>query len=415
MNIQFGIGNRIEELNVPDENLLGVLLPNDVKHGETGIDCVRNAMANPIGSARLRDIVKPGQRVVIATSDITRPMPTAVVMPAIIEELDAAGVNDGDVTIVFARGNHRAHTEAEHKKLAGDEAFARYRCVDTDGVDCVNFGTTKHGTPVDITRVVAEADVRICLGNIEYHYFAGYSGGAKAIMPGSSTREAIQVNHKLMVEADSHAGKLEGNPVRMDIEEATSMVGIDFILNVVLDEHKKIIGAFAGDWITAHRVGCEFLDRLYQKPISQRADIVITSQGGAPKDLNLYQTQKALDNAKHAVKPGGVIIVVGSCAEGLGERVFEEWIHEAEKPHDLVDRVRANFQLGGHKAAAIALVLEQADIYLVSDMDDAIVRDAFLEPYENLETAFHAAMSKMGSDATVIAMPYGGSTLPVER
>lgn len=415
MIIQFGIGNRVEELDVSEKNLIGVLSPNEVEHAEVGIDCVRTALANPIGAGKLRDLVKPGQKIVICTSDITRPMPTAACMPAIIEELDAAGISDEDVTIVFARGNHRSHTEAEHKKLAGDEAYSRYRCVDTDGTDCVNFGTTKHGTPVDITRVVAEADFRICLGNIEYHYFAGYSGGAKAIMPGSSTREAIQVNHKLMVEADSHAGKLEGNPVRMDIEEAAAMVGIDFILNVVLDEHKQIIGAFAGDWIKAHRVGCEFLDRLYQKPIEERADIVITSQGGAPKDLNLYQTQKALDNAKHAVKPGGVIIVVGSCAEGLGERVFEQWINEAETSHDLIERVRANFQLGGHKAAAIALVLEQSDIYLVSDMDDEIVRNAFLEPYGSLDAAYAAALAKMGEDATVIAMPYGGSTLPVEK
>ena len=172
---------------------------------------------------------------------------------------------------------------------------------------------------MDIFTPVARADRRICLGNIEYHYFAGYSGGAKAIMPGVSTRAAIQANHSRMVEETSRAGLLEGNNLRADIEEAGAVCGIDFILNVVLDEHKEIIKAVAGDVTAAHRAGCAFLDTLYLKKIPRRADIIVVSQGGAPKDLNLYQTQKALDNAKHAVRRGGTVILVGSCKEGLGE------------------------------------------------------------------------------------------------
>ena len=161
---------------------------------------------------------------------------------------------------------------------------------------------------MDITRTVAEADFRICLGNIEFHYFAGYSGGAKAIMPGVSTPEAIQQNHRMMVSQDACAGKLEGNPLREDIEEAGRICGIDFIVNAVLDEHKQIVYAVAGHAVQAHRAGCAYLDRMYRTPIPRKADIVLVSQGGAPKDANLYQTQKALDNAKHAVKKGGTII-----------------------------------------------------------------------------------------------------------
>ena len=187
--------------------------------------------------------------------------------------------------------------------------------MDSDPDDCVSYGMTSRGTPVDITRIVAEADRRILLGNIEYHYFAGYSGGAKAIMPGVSTRAAIQANHSRMVLPEAKAGALETNPLRMDIEEAGAMVGIDFILNVVLSEHKEILKAVAGDAVKAHREGCRFLDKLYRKELKAPADIVLVSQGGAPKDLNLYQTQKALDNAKHAVKDGGVIILIGSCKD----------------------------------------------------------------------------------------------------
>ena len=411
--LEFKIGTRSQRVTVPEEALLGVLEPNEIAAPVTGEAAVRQALASPIGTPRLRDLVRPGEKIAIVTSDITRPMPTWVVMPPLLEELYSAGVRPEDITLVFALGSHRPHTEAEQRHLAGEQAFAQITCVDSDVTDCVHVGVTARGTPVDIDRRVAEADRRICLGNIEYHYFAGYSGGAKAIMPGVSTRAAIQSNHSRMVEADARAGKLAGNPVREDLEEAATMVGVDFILNVVLDAHKEIIRAVAGDVTAAHRAGCAFLDTLYRKEIPARADIVLVSQGGAPKDLNLYQTQKALDNAKHAVKDGGVVVLIGSCKEGLGEKVFEEWMTSAPTPGSLVERIQREFRLGGHKAAAIALVLEKADIYLVSDLDDDLVRSLFMTPFHTVEEAYAAAVQKCGPGATVLAMPYGGSTLPV--
>lgn len=412
MNIELGFGNGLQMLEVPDANVSEILVPNEIGTSLSAEEAVRRALENPIGSLCLRDIVKPGEKIAIVTSDITRPMPTYAVMPFLFKEFEAAGVSDKDITLVFALGSHRKHTDEEKIKLAGEETFKRIACIDGDVKDCVHLGTTVRGTPVDIVRTVAEADKRICLGNIEYHYFAGYSGGAKAIMPGVSTRDAIQSNHRMMIEKDACAGNLDTNPLRQDIEEAARICGVDFILNVVLDEHKKIIYAVAGDLVKAHREGCRFLDTLYGKRIKQKADIVVVSQGGAPKDLNLYQTQKALDNAKHAVKDGGIIILVGSCKEGLGEKVFEEWMTSAEKPQDLVLRIKQEFKLGGHKAAAIALVLEYADIYLVSDMEDDFVKKLFFTPFKTVQAAFDAAFEKKGADASVLVMPYGGSTLP---
>ena len=412
MKLTFGFGTGLQEVTLPDENLLGVLTGNEVPPGLTGEAEVRRALREPIGSLPLGQIVKPGEKIAIVTSDITRPMPTYKVMPALLDELYAAGVRKEDITLVFALGSHRKHTLEEQKKLAGERAFREIRCVDADADDCILLGTTAKGTPVEITRVVAEADRRICLGNIEFHYFAGYSGGAKALMPGVSTRAAIQANHSMMVLPECCAGALETNPLRMDIEEAGTICGIDFILNVVLSEHKEILKAVAGDAVAAHRAGCAFLDTLYSKPIREKADIVLVSQGGAPKDLNLYQTQKALDNAKHAVKDGGVIILIGSCKEGLGEHTFEEWMKEASKASDLIGRIRKEFRLGGHKAAAIAMVLENADIYLVSEMEEELVRTAFLTPKASAQEALEDAFKKLGEHATVLAMPYGGSTLP---
>ncbi len=168
----------------------------------------------------------------------------------------------------------------------------------------------------------------------------------------------------------------------------------------------------AGDVVQAHAKGCRYLDRLYAKRIFERVDIVVVSQGGAPKDLNLYQTQKALDNAKHAVKDGGVIILVGSCKEGMGERVFEEWMTKSPSPQSMIERIERDFQLGGHKAAAIAMVLEHADIYLVSELEAEFVDSIFLKPFSTVQSAFDAALCRCGEEATVLVMPYGGSTLP---
>ena len=413
MTLELGFGDGFQTVEIPEANLLGVLEPNEVKRGECGEAAVKAALQSPIGSPPLSQIVKPGEKAVIITSDITRPVPSYKIIPAVLDELRKSGVENDDITVVFALGVHRGHTVDEMKKLVGETVYGSVRCVDGNPEDCVHMGDTKLGTPVDITRAVAEADRRIGIGNIEYHYFAGYSGGAKAIMPGVSTRRAIQSNHSRMILPEAAAGRLEDNPVRMDIEEALLHCPLDFIVNVVLDEHKEILYAVAGHFIEAHRAGCEFLDSLYRKNIDACADIVITSQGGTPKDLNLYQTQKALDNAKNAVKPGGVIILVGSCREGFGEGVFEEWMTRSESPEAMIDRIGRDFQLGGHKAAAIALVLKKADIYLVSEMNSELVRRIFLNPYESAQAALNAAFEKLGKNASVLVMPYGGSTLPV--
>ncbi len=414
MKLSFGYDNRSENVEVPDANLQAVLQPGEMKADESEQQIVADSLANPIDSPMLREIVKPGEKIVILTSDISRPMPTWHVMPTLLDELYAAGCKPDDITLIFGRGVHREQTDSERLHLAGVRAFNEITCIDSDPDDFVTLGETSSGTTVEVMRQVVEADRRICLGNIEFHYFAGYSGGYKAIMPGMSTRNSIKGNHRHMVEEESYAGHLEGNPVRMDIEEAGRMVGCDFIVNVVLDPHKHIVKSFAGDPIAAHRAGCRFLDSFYLLPIEKRADIVLVSQGGAPKDANLYQTQKALENAKHAVREGGIIILIGCCKEGYGEDTFETWFKEAAKPSEIVDRLHADFTLGGHKAAAIALVEEKASIYFVSEWTRPQTKGVFMEKYDNAQQALDVAFYKLGRDAQVIAMPFGGSTLPKE-
>lgn len=413
MNYQLGFGKQTLEINIEDQNILDVLKPSNVKEDINPIEEIRHALENPIGTKRLKEMVKPNETIAIITSDITRPMPSSFVLPAVIDELLQAGVSPKNIKVVFALGSHRKHTEKEKRQLVGDSVFSKVECIDSDGRDCIYMGSTSNGTPIDIYKEVAWADRRICLGNIEYHYFAGYSGGAKAIMPGVSSREAIQANHSMMIRKEAKAGEIDENPVRQDLEEAISFVPIDFIVNVVLNEKKEIIKAVAGHYVEAHREGCKFLDSIYKIPIKELADIVIVSPGGYPKDINMYQAQKALDNAKHAVKDGGIIIWVASCREGFGEGVFEKWLKEADDPKDMVEKIQADFQLGGHKAAAIAMVLNKCQIYMVSELKEEMVQEAFLTPFGDVDSALQQAFEKLGKDSKVIVMPYGGSTLPV--
>lgn len=412
MKFTYGYGRETRTFDIPEHNLLAEVTQNQIRVGETGAAAVKTALEHPIGTPRLRDLVQPGESVVIVTSDITRPCPSYLIIPQILEELSAAGVKDSQITVVFALGSHRVQSEAEKRRLVGTAVYDRVRCVDSAKEGFVHVGITAAGTPVDIDPLVAAADRRICVGNIEYHYFAGYSGGAKAVMPGVSTRDAIQKNHSKMVLEEAKAGNLLKNPLRQDIEEAAAMVGVDFILNVVLDEEKQIVKAVAGDMRLAHEAGCEFLDRLYKIKIPRRADIVVTSPGGFPKDINLYQAQKALDNAKHAVKDKGIIILAASCAEGLGEAVFEDWMLHSPSAESMVVRVERDFQLGGHKAAAIGMVLKRCRVFLVSDLDEEFVRSIFLEPFASVDEALEQAFADLGRDSTVLFMPHGGSVLP---
>ena len=412
MEVALGFGKEKIPVQVPDSQVMAVLTPNEAEIGLTGSEEVYRSMKEPIGLPPLREVVKKGETVAIITSDITRPIPSYKVLPAVLDELSAAGIPDSDITIVFALGSHGGHSEERMRYMVGDAVYDRIRCIDSDVNDAVHVGTTSRGTPVDIFRPVVEADRRICLGNIEYHYFAGYSGGYKAIMPGVSTWDAIQANHSAMVDPDACAGRLEGNPVREDIEESGKILGVDYIVNVVLDAKKEIIRSFAGDPILAHREGCKFLDSFYKVKIPEQADIVVVSAGGFPKDINMYQAQKALDNAKHAVKDGGIIVWIASCKEGLGEKHFEQWLTGHEKSSDMITHIKTDFVLGGHKAAAIAMVLERARIFFVSDLEHDFVKKVFLEPYSDIQTAIDAAIAEKGPDAKIVVMPYGGSTLP---
>lgn len=412
MKHELKYGKKAVEFYINDENYLDEILPTEIEYNLTGAAEVERALQNPIGTPRLKDIVKDGESIVIVTSDITRPMPSKTVLPPVLRELRLAKVKDQDITIILALGSHRGHTEDEKRNLVGDEIYySGIKIIDSNMKSCINLGKCANGTPVDIFKPVAEADRIICMGNIEYHYFAGYSGGAKALMPGVSSHEAIQANHSNMVKDEAYAGNLDTNPVRQDIDETGEFIKIDFIINVVLNKKKEIVKAVTGHYIKAHREGCKYLDQMYGIEIKQQADIVVVSPGGFPKDLNIYQSQKGLDNSKHAVRDGGIIILVASAKERFGEKTFEDWMLN-KTPKEMIKEIKENFKLGGHKAAAIAMVLQKARVFMVSDLDDELVRKINFEPFRTVQDGIDAALKELGEDSKIMIMPAAGSTLP---
>jgi lactate racemase len=345
----------------------------------------------------------------ILVSDITRPAPSHLMLPPLIRRLRDLGI--AQLKIVFALGTHRRMTSVEERLLLQDCTSLPY--MQHDPTNCVSLGETKLGTPVEILETVASSDLIVATGNIEYHYYAGYSGGGKAVLPGVSSERSVIKNHELMRDPRSITGRLD-SPVRQDMEDAAGIAGLDFILNVVLNGKKEIVQAVAGDYISAHRVGAATVDRMYRRPVNP-AEIVVTCAGGKPKDLNLFQAQKALDNAKNAALPGGSIILVAECGEGLGHPVFERWARQATSAEDCWERFGREYEFGGHKAAFLAKESMQHHLILVSALPRELAEMCFFTPAATLEEALQQARARQGRDARMLVMPHGNLTLAVAK
>ncbi len=414
--LQFDLayGSQTQRVSLPADRtrVLTERLPPAGSEPEGAV--LHRALSEPIAAQALRERDLARGETVILVSDVTRPCPTARMLPLLLSELAAAGAQDKNLRIVVSLGSHRAQTDEEISRIVGQEVRQRIRCENLPTDDFVSLGQTRRGTPVRAYRPVVEADLRVYTGNVEYHYFAGYTGGAKAFLPGVCSPETLTANHGMMIDERAVAGKLQGNPVREDMEEAEGLLGPSFLYNVVLDGEKRVVEAVAGDVTLAHRQACRKVDELYRVPIAARADIVVASAGGLPKDINLYQTNKTLQNAAHAVRDGGIVVLLSECRDGLGQVCFGEWLTSGASPDELFRRLRAQFVIGAHVAVAINKVLKRGvRVFLVSSLDPLLVKEAKLEPFAIAQEALQRAQGQMGPDSSVLVMPHAGSTLPV--
>jgi len=404
-------------VRVPARNLLGTIEPKEVPGVPDAKAEVERALKEPIGSKRLSEIAKPESKVAIVVDDATRKAPSEKMLIPVLAELNAAGVKDENITVIFGCGTHRAVKPEEAQELLGEEALKRVKTIShcCSAQDVVYIGTTKtHGTKVHINRVFAEADVKVLLGDVNFHYYAGYGGGRKSILPAVCGSDTIQNNHALLLSANARTGNLEGNPVHVDMTEAARLAKVDFIVNIVENKKGEIVKAFAGDLEAAFLEATKLVDEMFRVTVDRRADIIVVSAGGHPADIDLYQAYKGLDNALDAVKRGGVIVLVAECPEGHGNQVFYDWMTRLGDLKTVEREIKRNFVMGGHKAYYLLKAQQNHQIILVSSMPDYYATSIFkLKTTRAVNDALNEALKLAGSASRVWAMPHGSHTLPV--
>lgn len=420
--MKYGRGEvSIEILN---NGFLGFIQSKGLIYTKAENDVILEALENPIGSERLTKLVKPGETVCIIISDITRAWQKMnIYLPYIVEELNKAGVPDKDITFLCATGSHRPQTKEEHSILLGEKLAHRFKVTEHDCRDeasLVNVGTTSFGTHVALNRAAVESDHIVLTGAIVFHDLAGWGGGKKSILPGISGYKSIMANHALSLsplEGEGtnplvRCGNAMNNPVHMDMLEAAAFVKPAFLFNVIIDEHGNIAKAVAGDYIKAHEAGRQIVDEIDSAHIEKKADMVIVSAGGFPKDINLYQASKALINAKEAVVKGGVIILLAECIEGFGGEEVQLILEKFNENFSREKALREAYTVEKYTGYLIAEVAENFNVILVSAMDPTTLANAKIKVTDNVIEALNIAGQLKGDRMTAYFMPNGASTLP---
>jgi lactate racemase len=376
------------------------------------------ALDQPIGAKRLREWIQPGQKVCILFTDITRATPNHRLIPWLLEYL--AFVPREQITLLNQTGTHRPNTRAKLEQMLTPEVVANYRVVNHEcekEEDLVQLGTTHTGAPALLNRHAVEADVRIVTGFIEPHFFAGFSGGPKGLMPGVAGLKTVMSNHgaRNIGDPNSSFGILEGNPIWEEIRDIALRVGKSFVLNVALNEERQITGVFAGDLLAAHRVGCDFVKRSAMQRCDSPFDIVITTNSGYPLDLNLYQAVKGMSAGARIIKPGGTLIIAAECREGVpAGSPCDQLLRSASGPEEiLVLLAQPGFVRAEQWQPQIqALVQRKAKVLLHSSMSDETVRAAHLTPCRDIGAAVKQLVATSANGVRVAALPQGPLSIP---
>ena len=396
------------QFSIPDRNVQAILQRKVFPHIDSSMATVESALNNPIGTPKLSEIIvqKNAASVLVVVNDITRPTPYHLMLPPLMREIGTAGIVDDQITILIANGIHREQSNEENENCYGEEVCRRYRVINHyPDRDLVSLGNLSNGFDLQLNRLVQESDVVVTTGMINLHYIAGYSGGRKSIIPGIAGRGIIEATHALMSDSRAYLGNIKDNPVNEMLLEGGRRARVDFILNVVTDDNKEIVAAVAGDLEEAWLQGVEICQESSVCYLDNLADIVVAGCGGYPKDINLYQAQKGLESSVQAVRPGGVIILVAACQEGMGEETFVRWLNEARNPVDIKERFLRHFELGGHKAYAICRTLEKCQVVLVSLLDPATVEKTFMIHRPTVEEALEYAWEQVGENSSVVVIP----------
>jgi nickel-dependent lactate racemase len=420
MRLRLAYGRESLEVHLPDDADVTVIEPRFVPGLPDENAALYEALRAPIDAPPLREIAGPEDTVAIVFSDITRPTPNDRILPPLLAELNAAGVPDAQITLINALGTHRPQTQDELVEMLGADVVRRYRIVQHDAWDdaaLIEIGRNRAGNPVRVNRAYVDASVRVLTGFIEPHFFAGFSGGPKAVLPGIADIGAILDNHNAPMIGDPNStwAITKGNPLWEEILQIVQRTSPDFILNVTLNAKHEITGVFAGDLVAAHRAGTDFVRETAMQPVAAPFDVVITSNSGYPLDLNLYQAVKGMSAAAQIVRPGGDIIVAAECWDGLPDHgEYARLLREAESPEALLATITApGFRCQDQWEAQIqAQILQKARVHVYADgLVDAELRAAMVIPCNDI-AATVAQIREATPDATIAVLPEGPQTVP---
>ena len=365
---------------------------DDKRDSKDASEAIQRAVKNPIGTKQLGEILAAkgkGDNIVIVVDDHTRNAPTEMMLDALTEEIGQH--KDKNVSLLVACGTHPPPSTGDLRRILGkyyrhNHGQFKVMIHDCDAHDLVYVGTTARGTPVRLNRAYMDADIRILTGDITLHYYAGFGGGRKSILPGIASRETIRKNHALLIDERARTANIEDNPVHLDMSEAASFAPPDFVLNTVADASGDVVAAYAGELNAVFTKGAAVAKELFLHKTGL-FDVLVVSAGGFPKDRNLYQATKAIQNCYQAVVPGGGLILVAECREGIGDDYFEEWMNEYKSYEAAEEAIRTNFVLGGHKAFYMRKVMKRVQLSIVSELDpDMLVRWG-IQSYKSLSAA----------------------------
>jgi nickel-dependent lactate racemase len=379
---------------------------------------VLEAISNPVGGISLSDF-RGVRSVAIAINDKTRPVPNDQLLPPLLGHLEELGVKPGAIQFIIATGTHSRVSPVEYPLIAPQEILDRFpfhchHCDDNESL--VYLGTTSRDTPVWVNQLFAEADLRIVVGIIEPHQFQGFTGGVKGAAIGLAGRDTINHNHALMTSPKARLGRYSDNPARQDVEEIGQIIGVHFSLNALLNSDRQIVAVIAGDPYAVMEKGIPLSRQISQVQVDERFDLIIASPGGYPKDINLYQSQKALAHAGIITRIGGTVILTAACAEGTGSRAYELWMNGVSSHQEAIERFqREGFLVGPHKAVQIALDATRVKILLISELESSFVRKLLLTPVASIDEALETALVDLPEDANVGIMPQASSTIPFVR
>lgn len=412
MRLEIPYGRDVLEAYVSDDNFGEMVYPNEVEVKDEAQTLV-HALENSIASQSFDDFLKDAKDVLFIVNDGTRPTPTAKVLDIIHDK-----IKDLDVKFIVATGCHRAPTEEELHEIFGehlDEYQDRIHSHDAKNDEMVYLGVSKNGTEMEVNKLGVEAHKIAIIGSVEPHYFAGYTGGRKAFLPGIASYKTIEQNHKLALKMSAQAMVLETNPVHEDMEDAIKTIKDKeiFAVMIVLDRNDRIYGATAGDITESLKAAIETSHEVFSVEIKEKADIVV-AVAPHPMDVDLYQSQKAFDNGKLALNPNGILILVSRCRSGVGHDTFVKLLSSAHDPQDALDKIEEQYVLGYHKAAKMAEIARWAQMWAVTSIDPELMKSIFIKPFRTIQGVIDAAVAEKGREK-ILFMMAASTTIPRVR